>query len=169
MYVVSACLCGFPCRYDGTPSCSDKVDYLLKSGHAVPVCPEVLGGLPVPRDPCEIAGGGGNQVLAGTTRVINIKGRDVTGAYVDGAWKALYIALQTGCNRAILKARSPACGRGRIYDGTFTGTIVTGDGVLAALLKEHDIAVYTEECIPAHPNGTLRIREYPLLRPPPSE
>ncbi len=163
MYVVSACLCGFPCRYDGRTSCSDKVDYLLKSGQAVPVCPEVLGGLPVPRDPCEIAGGGGNKVLAGTARVINIKGHDMTCAYVDGAWKALYIALQAGCNRAVLKARSPACGWGRIYDGTFNRTEVPGDGVLAALLKGHGFAVYTEECMPTHPNSSWRIQEHPLL------
>ena len=110
---------------------SDKV----KHGQGVPVCPEVLGGLAVPRPPAEICGG----------IVRNSEGEDVTAAYRGGAMKALLIGLQTGCSSAILKARSPSCGIGTVYDGTFTHTCVSGDGIFAALLLRHGFTVLTEE------------------------
>ena len=135
MYLVSACLCGFPCRYNAVLSWDSRIKDMVKRGLCVPVCPEVLGGLPVPRPPAEI--------LAGVVR--NSEGKDVTAAYMDGARKALLVGLQTGCTSAILKARSPSCGAGAIYDGTFTHTRVTGDGVFAALLRRHGFTLLTEE------------------------
>ncbi|MGI6632086.1 MAG: DUF523 domain-containing protein [Bacillota bacterium] len=144
MFLVSSCLIGFPCRYNAViqtcPSISDEL-----SSSAVPVCPEVLGGLATPRMPSEISSGTGADVLKGTARVLNSLGEDVTMEYVDGARKALSIGLQAGCWAAILKARSPSCGAGSIYDGTFTHTRVSGDGVFAALLKANGFRVYTEE------------------------
>lgn len=118
---------------------------LVKRGDAVPVCPETLGGLPVPRTPSEITGGDGGDVLAGRARVVDAEGRDVTDAYVNGAKRSLLVALQAGCAGAVLKARSPSCGAGTIYDGTFTHTRTPGDGVLAALLRHHGFALRSEE------------------------
>ena len=112
---------------------------------AVPVCPEMLGGLGVPRPPAEIAGGDGGDVLAGRARVVNSEGQDVTAAYVRGAKMALSVGLQSGCTGAVLKARSPSCGANAIYDGTFSHARIEGDGVLAALLRQNGFAVLTEE------------------------
>lgn len=144
MVLVSSCLMGFPCRYNGVienhPELADALGRV-----AVPVCPEVLGGLGIPRPPSEILGGTGAQVRVGPARVVNILGEDVTRAYLSGAQIALSIGMQAGCRVAILKARSPACGIGAIYDGSFTGTLRTGDGVFAALLRAHGFKVYTED------------------------
>ncbi len=107
----------------------------MATGQAVAVCPEVLGGLPVPRPPAEILG----------ERIMTIDGKDVTAQYRAGAQAALRIAMKTGCSKAILKARSPSCGSGRIHDGSFSGRMTTGDGVFANLLKRAGIAVYTDE------------------------
>ena len=134
-YVVSACLAGESCRYDGGCSPCPAVQALVRTGQALPVCPEVLGGLPTPRVPSEIRGG----------RVVAKDGTDVTGAFTCGAEEALRLALENGCTAAILKARSPSCGSGEIYDGSFTGTLIPGDGVTAALLKQQGLQVITEE------------------------
>ena len=99
-YVVSACLAGESCRYDGGGSPCPAVQALVRTGHALPVCPEVLGGLPTPRVPSEIRDG----------RVVAKDGTDVTGAFIRGAEEALRLALENGCTAAILKARSPSCG-----------------------------------------------------------
>ena len=144
MILVSLCLMGFPCRYNGEvkryPALIDALSRV-----AVPVCPEVLGGLAVPRPPSEIQGGTGAQVRAGEARVVNVQGEDVTQAYLRGAQIALSIGMQAGCKIAILKARSPACGVDALYDGTFTGNLRAGDGVFAALLRAHGFKLYTEE------------------------
>ena len=125
------------------------VSELLRAGQAIPVCPEVLGGLGIPRPPAEIKGGDGLDVLEGKARVINSRGEDVTDQYVTGARVSLAIALQAGCSKAILKARSPSCGAGVIYDGTFAHARVIGDGVLAALLRRHGVDVKTDEEVTA--------------------
>lgn len=138
-------MCGFSCSYSAESRSDSSTLSLRKKGLCVPVCPEVLGGLPVPRLPSEIVGGTGADVLAGTARVVNSAGEDVTAQFIDGARRALLIGLQTGCSAAILKARSPSCGSGCIYDGTFSHTRVAGDGVLAVLLKRYGFAVATEE------------------------
>ena len=135
MILVSACLAGVECRYNGTASLCPGIVELVSSGKAIAVCPEVLGGLAVPRLPAEIV----------EFRVRTTQGQDVTDAYQAGAATALRIAVENGCKSAVLKARSPSCGSGRIYDGSFSGRLVDGDGLLADLLKQAGITVYTEE------------------------
>lgn len=132
--LVSACLAGEPCRYDGSAAPHPAVLELVRQGRALPVCPEVLGGLPPPREPVEIRGG----------RFLTRSGADVTEAFHAGARRCLDMALDAGCREAVLKARSPSCGCGQVYDGTFSGVLIPGDGVLAALLKERGIAVRAE-------------------------
>ena len=134
MILVSACLLGCACRYDGQCKPHPLAQELAKRGLAVPVCPEQLGGLPTPRKPSERRG---DQVVMGD-------GRDVTAEYRRGAEEALRLAELYGCRAAVLKERSPSCGCGRIYDGTFTGTLRPGDGVTAEMLKAHGMQVYGE-------------------------
>ncbi|CAN5579460.1 DUF523 domain-containing protein [soil metagenome] len=143
--MVSACLAGRPCRYDGSSNAHDRIDRLVERGRAVLLCPEQAGGLPTPRVPAEIVGGDGGDVLAGRARVVTRDGRDVTPAYLAGARRALQVAQRSGARVAVLKARSPSCGSGAIYDGTFGGVLAAGDGVAAALLKANGIAVLTED------------------------
>lgn len=147
LVLVSACLAGCECRFDGSSNETSKVARLVAEGNAVLVCPEEDGGLPTPRAPAEIVGGDGHDVLAGRARVITRDGRDVTAAYVAGAERALEVARAAGATKAILKAHSPSCGKGAIYDGSFTRTPIAGDGVTAALLSAHGIEVATEKDI----------------------
>lgn len=134
-YIVSACLAGRPCRYDGgSKPCREIMD-LVEWGMAVPVCPESLSGLPVPRPPAE-------QQPDGRTR--NRNGVDVTEAFERGALRALAIARASGCRKAVLKAKSPSCGVGHIYDGTFTGALRVGNGIYANMLMEAGFTVMDE-------------------------
>ena len=135
MLIVSACLAGFPCRYDGKKTINTAVQQLVKEGKAIPVCPEQLGGLPTPRLPAEMKAG----------KVINSDGNDVTEAFEKGAAVVLEIAKQYGCTDALLKARSPSCGKGQIYDGSFSGILIEGNGKTADLLMRNGITVTTEE------------------------
>lgn len=133
--IVSACLAGIPCRYDGRANtCAPVVD-LVRRGLAVPVCPEGLAELPTPRLPCEIAG----------ERVLRKDGADMTEAFTRGAQRALEAALRHDCRRAIVKSRSPSCGAGLIYDGSFSRRLREGNGLWVCLLRRHGIAVVTEE------------------------
>ena len=145
--LVSACLLGCPCRYDGQSRENPAVLALAKEHTLIPVCPEQLGGLPTPRTPSERIG---DKVMMKT-------GEDVTAAYEKGAKTALRLAKLLHADCALLKARSPSCGKGLIYDGSFTGKLTPGDGVTAALLAENGIPVFTEEELPAlseqTPNG----------------
>ncbi|GGM89939.1 hypothetical protein GCM10010106_41780 [Thermopolyspora flexuosa] len=148
--LVSACLLGRPVRFDGRAKTSD--DELLArwraEGRLVPFCPEVEGGLPVPRPPAEIEGGaGGTAVLAGEARVLTADGTDVTAAFLAGAHAALKAAQENDIRIAILKEGSPSCGSLRIYDGRFRGVSVSGSGVTTALLESHGITVYGEDRI----------------------
>ncbi|MDP9068224.1 MAG: DUF523 domain-containing protein [Actinomycetota bacterium] len=143
--LVSACLAGRACRFDGSSNKDDEVSRLVAEGRAVLVCPEEDGGLGTPRPAAEIIGGDGHDVLAGRARVVTRAGRDVTEAYVLGAELALEAARREGATTAILKGRSPSCGKGCIYDGTFSRTATAGDGVTAALLIQAGIDVVTEE------------------------
>lgn len=133
--LVSACLLGVHCRYSGKGELHPTVAKLLYTHHLIPVCPEILGGLPTPRTPAERCG----------ARVMTRDGADVTEPYARGARETLALARLFDCRYAILKARSPSCGRGAIYDGTFSGTLTEGDGVTAQLLSAHGIRVFTEE------------------------
>jgi uncharacterized protein YbbK (DUF523 family) len=143
--IVSACLCGINTRYDGNNNLNKKVAGLLKEGKAVLVCPEQLGGLSTPRPPHEIKVGTGAEVLDGFARVISINGEDGTLDFIKGAEETLKIAKQIGAKTAILKAKSPSCGCGEIYNGSFSKTKIAGNGVTAELLIRNGIKVYTEE------------------------
>ena len=143
--LISACLAGRACRFDGTGALDDPVSRLVAEGRAVLVCPEVDGGLGTPRPPAEIVGGDGTDVIEGRARVVTEEGLDVTEAYLAGARRALATARRTGASTAILKARSPSCGAGAVYDGTFSCTLTTGDGVTAALLRSEGLTVLTDE------------------------
>ena len=136
--LISACLLGVPCRYDGASKPHPLAQALLEEHQLVPVCPEQLGGLPTPRPPAERRG----------NRVVSREGPDVTEAYRRGAEAALTLCRQFGCQAAVLKERSPSCGRGVVYDGTFTGALTEGDGVTAELLSAHGILVSGESGIP---------------------
>lgn len=145
LFLVSACLLGLPCRYDGGSCPVPALQSLAARGRAIPICPEVSGGLPTPRPPAEIQGGDGQDVLDGRARVVRQDGTDVSAAFIAGAQAALDLARRCGIERAVLKAHSPSCGVGLIYDGTFQGRLTRGDGVTAALLQREGIAVITEE------------------------
>ena len=149
--LVSACLAGRACRFDGTGAYEDAVARLLAEGRAVLVCPEVDGGLGTPRPPAEIEGGTGSDVIAGRAKVVTAEGLDVTEQYMKGARRALAVARKAGATTAILKARSPSCGKGAVYDGTFSRSLQAGDGVTAALLRSEGIHVVTDEEVAAPP------------------
>jgi uncharacterized protein YbbK (DUF523 family) len=145
MKIVSACLAGYECNYNGEANPCPEVIELVKQRQAVPVCPEQLAGLPARRDPAEQRG---DRVFAKTSRVAEDGSEifeDITVALKKGAQIALKIALITGCDEAILKARSPSCGCGQVYDGSFSGKLIEGDGVFTEALKSRGIKVSTEE------------------------
>lgn len=143
--LVSACLLGQTCKYSGGDNFNPKVLDFLKDKEYTAVCPEVLGGLPVPRPPAEIQGGSAADILQGKGKVMNGTGQDNTAAFIAGAEKTLELAKDLGIELALLKEGSPSCGVHRIYDGTFSHQTRPGQGVTAALLKEKGIAVISEE------------------------
>jgi len=144
--LISACLLGERVRYHGGDAAlSDRVlDRWRREGRLVPFCPEVAGGLSVPRPPAEIRGAGGGAVLEGTARVVTSEGADVTEAFLAGARAALDAALRQGARVAILKDGSPSCATAQVYDGTFTGRRRPGSGVTAALLAKKQVRVFNE-------------------------
>ena len=131
--LISACLLGIACRYDGESKNYD-LGKLAEQYNLVPFCPEIYGGLPTPRIPSEIAG----------DRIVNKEGEDVTAQYRKGAEEALRLCKILDIKKAVLKEKSPSCGKGRVYDGSFTRSLIHGDGVTVKLLKEHGIEVFTE-------------------------
>ncbi len=137
--LVSKCLLGYNCKYNGGNNFNQKVMDFLTDKEVIPICPEELGGLPTPRTPCEIIQTGGK------IKVINKDGEDVTENFIRGAGLSLQEAIKHGADYALLKSRSPSCGCGEIYDGTFSHTIVNGNGVTAQLLIDNGISVKTEE------------------------
>ena len=146
MKLISACLLGIKCAWDGKDNYkSDKAIKLLDSETLIPVCPEQLGGLKTPRAPQEIQGGTGEDVLDGKCKVLNKNGEDVTQEFITGAEEALRIAKLFHVEDFIGKSKSPSCGCGQIYDGTFSQKLIAGDGVTTALLKRNGIGVITEE------------------------
>ena len=136
--LISACLLGVACRYDGR-SCPAELSFLSVKGITfIPVCPEILGGLPTPRPPAERRG----------DRVIRRDGTEVTAEYQRGAEETLLLARLYHCTAAVLKERSPSCGKGKIYDGQFCGRLTDGNGVTAEALMAAGIAVYGESELP---------------------
>jgi len=138
--IVSSCLAGIKCRYDGRDNIIPAIHKMVEQGEVITVCPEVLGGLTTPRIPAEIV-----VSQNGERRVINRDGKDVTAEFEAGAQKTLEIAQAAGAEIAIMKQRSPSCGCGQTYDGTFSGVIINADGITSALLKKNGITVLTEE------------------------
>ena len=145
MKLCSACLLGLKCRYDEKTKTNPKLIELAKTETLIPVCPEQLGGQSTPRPNAEIKGGDGMNVLQGKAKVVESDGNDVTLNFICGAEEVLKIAKIFDIKEAILKQRSPSCGCGQIYDGSFTGKIIKGDGVTTALLKKNGIKVISEE------------------------
>lgn len=132
--LVSACLMGVDCRYNGKGVLYDGIEELMKKHELIPVCPEIFGGMPTPREPAEQKNG----------RVITSGGNDFTEEFEKGAQEVLRLAKLYQCTCCILKERSPSCGHDTIYDGTFSHTIISGDGVLGGLLKANGIKIYGE-------------------------
>ena len=143
--LVSACMAGFPCRYNGQAKTVKRIQEMVEQGEAIFVCPEMLGSLSTPRRPAEIVGGDGDDVLSGSARIVDDSGLDVTEAFVKGAYKALQAAHAAGVREAILKEGSPSCGCTHVYDGTFSGAQRPGIGVTAALLRQNNISVISEK------------------------
>lgn len=135
--IISACLLGVCCRYNGAGTLLAEAAELMKKYHLIPVCPEIYGGLPTPRDPAERIG----------NRVITNKGNDVTAAYFKGAQEVTALALKFDCRYAILKKNSPSCGCGEVYDGQFHKKLIKGNGVLADCLLPHGIRIFNEQQI----------------------
>lgn len=138
--LISACLLGFDCKYDGGNNrmADAAIAALRERFELIPVCPECYGGLPTPRTPSERLG----------DRVVSKNGADVTAQFEKGARATLRLAQSFSVKKAVLKANSPSCGSGTIYDGSFTGTLVPGDGVTAELLKKHGVKVADENALP---------------------
>ena len=148
---VSACLLGEACRYDGRSKPCTRVQELAALGHElVPVCPEVAGGLPTPRTPCEIVrtpwmeSEKAHTVDERSWTILDASGTDRTAAYARGAQAELARAKEAGCKLAILKAKSPSCGSREVYDGTFSGTLMPGWGIAAATFRDAGITVIDE-------------------------
>ncbi|WP_332695642.1 DUF523 domain-containing protein [Halalkalibacter lacteus] len=146
MIVVSSCLAGLNVRYNGTHCLNEKIHQLVDDEKkAVTVCPELLGGFSTPREPAEITGGDGYDVLDGKAKVIDQSGNDVTELYLRGAYTAFQMVKELNATLVVLKENSPSCGSSMIYDGGFNGTKIAGDGVTSALLKRNKIQVISEE------------------------
>ncbi len=142
MYLVSACLIGINCRFDGKNSLSERLKEFLDGKEYIPICPEQLGGLPTPRPSCRFYGGDGDAVLRGESRLVNSDGVDVTQNFIRGAEESLKIARATKSTHAVLKERSPSCGVNEIY---IEDSNARGMGVTAALLKKEGIEIISDE------------------------
>jgi uncharacterized protein YbbK (DUF523 family) len=153
MILVSSCLAGFAVRYDGRAATNSIASWLVSRGQAIAACPEVMAGFSTPREPAEIIGGTGADVLDGTARIIahsstNIaSGADVTNRFLAGANMTLAVALKQNVRAAFLKDKSPSCGSMTIYDGSFSGAKLPGMGVTAALLERNGIAVFPDSAL----------------------
>lgn len=134
-YIISACLCGENCRYDGKSTLSEPIKKLVDEGKAIMVCPEVEGGLSIPRHPCEIR----------RNKVINTQNEDKTVEFILGAEKVLELAKKHKIKKAILKEKSPSCGSSFIYDGTFSRKLIKGQGITTRLLRDNGIEVISDE------------------------
>lgn len=143
--IVSSCLIGKKCAYDGKSRYSVAVHSLCEKYGYIDICPEVAGGLSIPREAHEIAGGSGEDVLDRKCKVVAPSGEDVSTYFLRGSAITLEKAITKGVTMAVMKARSPSCGSGRIYSGSFDGKLKAGNGVAAALLVRNGIPVFTEE------------------------
>ncbi|MFD1781693.1 DUF523 domain-containing protein [Fredinandcohnia salidurans] len=145
MFLVSSCLAGLEVRYNGTHSLDNRINKLVGENKAVTICPELLGGFSIPREPAEIVGGDGEDVLDGRAKVVEKSGKDVTELYIKGAYATLEKAKKINATIVVLKQDSPSCGSSMIYNGEFKGKKVVGNGVTSALLKRNGLQVISEE------------------------
>lgn len=150
LIVVSACLAGLKVRYNGKDCLDKNIEQLVKAQKAVTVCPELLGGFSIPREPAEIVGGTGDDVLSGHARVVELSGRDVTERYIEGAQQALRTARDLGALLIVLKEDSPSCGSSNIYSGDFNNKKIAGSGVTTALLRREGYTVISEHELSAY-------------------
>ncbi|AOR23962.1 DUF523 domain-containing protein [Clostridium taeniosporum] len=159
MYIISACLCGVNCKYNGENNLNEKCMDLFRKGKAILVCPEQLGGLSTPRTPVELKSSA-CDILSGNGIAITKDGIDVTEKFVKGAYETLKIAKEAGAAKAILKEKSPSCGVNKVYDGTFNGNKIYGIGITAYLLKKEGIEVFSEEDIEPNDEKLVYLDEY---------
>lgn len=145
MILVSSCLAGLKVRYNGTHSLNNSIAKLVEENKAITICPELLGGLATPREPAEIIGGNGEDVLNGKANVFEKSGKDVTELYIKGAYATLNKAKEINATVVVLKEHSPSCGSSIIYNGEFIGKKLEGMGVTSALLKRNGLKVISEE------------------------
>ena len=142
--LVSACLCGVNCRHDGNMIDNQLLKKLVAQKKAIPLCPEMLGGRGVPRYPAEIVGGSAEDVINGRAKIKDRMGKDVTNETIAGVLYVVAAVKRMGIKNAILKTKSPTCGMGKIFDGSFSGKLIDGDGILTAALIKEGIKIYTE-------------------------
>lgn len=145
MIMVSACLFGVNCKYNGKSNYNPRLCHALQGQEILLFCPEQAGGLPAPRPPAEMQGGDGQAVLKGEARVVNTNGEDLTGSFIKGAEEIARLARENKPGLVILKSRSPSCGIGQVYDGSFSSHLQSGDGVASALLKQFGIPIVSDE------------------------
>lgn len=143
--MISGCLLGLDCKYSGKNNISEKCLALREKHQLIPVCSEQMGGLPTPRGASEIINGTGADVLSGKAKILDENGVDETEGFLKGAEETLKVYQLLDCDLAVLKARSPSCGIGKIYDGTFSGTLREGNGVTVEVLLKNGIKVLTED------------------------
>lgn len=154
MYLISACLCGINCKYNGLNNYNEICERLLKENKVIPICPEQLGGLSTPRIPCELQGTA-NEIIQGKNKIINKDGIDVTEMFLKGANEVLKISKMLNVNKVIFKEGSPSCGVNFVYDGTFSGKKISGMGITSQLLNNAEIVIYSENDLGGIEDGTI--------------
>lgn len=159
MYIISACLCGVNCKYNGNNNLSERCLKLFKEGKAVLVCPEQLGGLSTPRNPVELDNIA-SEVIEGNGKALSNKGEDVTEQFLNGAYETLKIARELGATKAILKEGSPSCGSNYIYDGNFTGNKISGKGITAQILENDGVIVFSDEELEVNHSKLVYLNEF---------
>jgi len=159
MYIISACLCGVNCKYNGQNNLNERCLKLFRDGKAVLVCPEQLGGLQTPRNPVELNNKAG-EVVEGNGNALNNKGEDVTKQFLNGAYETLKIARELGSTKAILKEGSPSCGVNLVYDGTFTGNKIKGKGITAYILEKEGITVLSDEDLEVNNSKLVYLNQF---------
>lgn len=159
MYIISACLCGINCKYNGENNLNERCLKLFKEGRAVLVCPEQLGGLQTPRNPVEL-NNTASRVVEGDGKALSNKGEDVTRQFLNGAYETLKIAKELGATRAILKEGSPSCGANFVYDGTFTGNKIKGRGITTDILEKEGITVFSDEDLEINNSKLVYLSEF---------
>ena len=146
--LISSCLLGQKVRYDAKEKSIDGIEELSREYELIPFCPEVSGGLPIPRESAEIVGKSidiiTNNIKNSKSRVLTTSGKDVTKEFLEGAGKALHLCKSNDIKLAILKSKSPSCGYGKVYDGTHSRVLIDGNGVTSELLQKNGIKIYNE-------------------------